>query len=93
MPESEEMMIVSAERCLSNSDRVTNMLKDTSPFSGIPELVDHSQPPCSSSTQPLSVEIDASVWSPPKLRFSKSQGLLKCTESEELPHSEWGIIS
>ena len=37
MAESEEMMIVSAEKCLSNSDRVTEMLKDTIAFSRIPK--------------------------------------------------------
>ena len=32
--ENEEVMIVSAEKCLSNSDRVTDMFKDTPAFSG-----------------------------------------------------------
>ena len=38
--ENEEMMIVSAEKCLSNSDRVTDMLKDTPAFSGVSGAVD-----------------------------------------------------
>ena len=69
--ESEEMVIVSAEKCTSNSDRVTDMFKDTPAFSGIPGLVDHFQPPCSSSTQPLSVEIDASVLEFPEVEIQQ----------------------
>ena len=55
------MMIVSAEKCLSNSDRVTNMFKETPAFSGVSGAVDLFQLPCSSSTQPLSVEIDSLI--------------------------------
>ena len=54
-------MIVSAEKCLSNSDRVTNMFKETPAFSGVSGAVDLFQLPCSSSTQPLSVEIDSLI--------------------------------
>ena len=87
--ENEEMMFVSAEKCLSNSDRVTDMFKDTPAFSGVLDAVDLFQPPCSSSTQPLSVEIDSSILESPEVDIQQIPRPSKMNRKRKRPHSEW----
>ena len=83
------MMIVSAEKCLSNSDRVTDMFKDTPAFSGVSGAVDLSQPPCSSSTQPLLVGIDSSILESPEVEIQQFPSPSKINRKRKLSHSEW----
>ena len=86
------MMIVSAEKCLSNSDRATDMLKDIIAFSGIPGLFNHFQPPGSSSTRSFSFENDASVLESPEDKIQQISRPSKITECES-SHIVVGIIS
>ena len=87
--ENEEMMMVSAEKCLSNSDRVTDMLKDTPAFSRVSGAVDLFQPPCSSSTQPLSVEIDSYILESPEVEIQQIPRPTKMNRKRKRPHSGW----